>query len=153
MKLLSIVCLVLFSVSAHADSQRTVKARLQKFENNVGVGSYLKNNRVISGLAPCYVAVNEIDSWSSDYSISADVFEITVNGKRLGTVLDEWDFDKDKVRTEAGIWKYSRTVEVRNHCIYDETLTIYTKINQISFQTDKSCRNGVKTSEIMSCAY
>ncbi|MCM0604945.1 MAG: hypothetical protein KA715_02540 [Xanthomonadaceae bacterium] len=155
MKSIIVLFSVLLATSSQADTLKSVINRLNKFEGKTGEGLYTKNKKVIYGKKNCYVAVNNIDSWSSDNTVTADIFEITVGSKQLGTDLQSWDFNKNKVKISNGFVSYFDFFEGKNKCKYYQQLTFTksTKDQAVLFIESKDCKNGVKTKETLTCSY
>jgi hypothetical protein len=112
-------------------------------------GHYSKNGQNVGGRKDCFMELNDIDSWSSEGTITADLLSINVGSFSLGTDLETWDLKTEKVQTDGSL-KYTQEFLGTNKCQYKNELVVR-KGKSLTLTEAKVCRNGVKTRETVSC--
>ena len=96
MKTIFIVLAIAFSMSSFAQEFNLYKVinKLEKFESKSGVGSHVKKGKTVSSNKSCYLHVENIDVWNSEYSVTGDYLILNINGKEVTTDLQGWDAKK-----------------------------------------------------------
>jgi len=112
-------------------------------------GTYTKNGKVVARNKPCVMSLEDIDSWSSDGTVTADLLQFYVAGKDMGTDLETWELTTERTLTSGAV-KYSHNFDGRN-CKYSNELTVL-KGKSVTLMVAKQCRNGVKTRDSISCS-
>ena len=113
-------------------------------------GRHIKEKSI--SMDTCLVGLEEVDEWTSAFTIQATILEFTIAGKKIATDLDRWDMDRD-LDEDWGVVRYFYSWNGGNRCTYNQVLSVDEENGALEFTETKDCQNGYKTKEVIGCQF
>lgn len=117
-----------------------------------GTGSYIKNNKTLKSNVDCLSYVENVDIWNSDFTLTANVLNIFVDGNEISDDLDQWD-DKNSIRKtlKNDVKSFTIKYDTKDGCAMKVNIKALEK-SFINYTRTKTCKKKV-SSVVATCKY